>query len=113
MSKLGDWIKSKYKSQAAFAEELGVQQSRVSKWLSGAEAIPEDFRDRIERLKYKGPWPREEAQAAPTASGASEEVVKLKGRVEALENQILAALVAAKSLDERVQALERRGKPPG
>lgn len=68
MSSLGEWIKLKYKSQAAFADALDVQQSRVSKWLSGVEAIPEAYQDRISGLKYKGPWPREETQEA-TAGG--------------------------------------------
>lgn len=106
MAKLGDWIKDKYKSQAAFAELLGVTQSRVSKWLSGYEPIPDDFQKRIEGLKYKGPWPRQEAEetAAPTgdrltredflkAIGGLESRLKdLEGVVEDLAEGLYAAI---------------------
>lgn len=89
MSTLGDWISEKYKTQAAFADALDVQQSRVSKWLSGREPVPETYQKKIFALKYKGPWPIEEAQESPAGAGGpyvtEKAFIKLEGRVEALE----------------------------
>jgi hypothetical protein len=67
MSKLGEWIKVKWKTQGAFGDKLGVAQGRVSKWVLGTEGITEDYQARIRKLGYTGPWPREEAQEAPQA----------------------------------------------
>jgi len=117
MSALGDWIRDEFKSQAAFAEKLGVQQSRVSKWLSGAEAIPETIRDRIEALKYKGPWPREERQKAPPTGEeyyvTREEFLELKTALkvhieywERGEEKVLQRLMDAL---RRIERLEKGG----
>lgn len=59
---LGEWIKAEFGSQQALAEELGIQQSRISKWLKGREPIPETYQKAIRKLKFNGPWPREEVQ---------------------------------------------------
>jgi hypothetical protein len=105
---LGEWINSVYGDQGALADVLKpkVAKNTVSSWKTGRNGIPPEYQRQLRKLGFTGPWPREEEPA--TASGGSEEVVKLKGRVEALEGQLLAALVAAKSLDERMRKLERR-----
>lgn len=86
MDNLGDWIRDKHGSQAGLAEKLGVQQSRISKWLKGREPIPEAYQAKLRAMKYAGPWPREEAQEAPAGDFTPrEDYWKLVGRVEALE----------------------------
>lgn len=103
---LREWRKSKGWGQEELAGKIGSNQKTYSAYETGRlKDIPPDIQAKIRRLGYQGPWP---AQEAPAGGAMPEEVVKLKGRVEALEGQLLAALVAAKSLDQRVQVLERR-----
>lgn len=88
MNELGRWIKDKYGSQAGLADALGVQQSRVSKWVSGAESISDPIQAKLRGMKYKGPWPREQAQAPAVEATPREDYWKLVGRVEALERAL-------------------------
>jgi hypothetical protein len=87
MSILGDWIKEKWKTQAAIGVKLGVAQGRVSKWVLGTEGISEDYQARFRKLGYTGPWPREEAQEAQAGGQPTyvtrEELAELRGAVRA------------------------------
>lgn len=86
---LGKWIREKWKSQVAFSTKLGVNQARVSKWLSLTEGVSPDYQAKIRKMGYTGPWPREEAKEAAAPAGVSErEIGKLEGRIEALERQL-------------------------
>jgi transcriptional regulator with XRE-family HTH domain len=105
MTELRDWREKKDWTQADVAGKIGEPRPTYQKMESGVGPIPLTVENKLRKLGFTGRLPREEAA---TASGGSEEVVKLKGRVEALEGQLLAALVAAKSLDERMRKLERR-----
>lgn len=99
MSNLGDWIRDKHKTQQALAEKLGVQQSRVSKWVKG-ESIPKAYQDALRDLKYKGPWPSEEASPAPRSGSPGAEgdyisreehartVGQLEGQIRMLERAL-------------------------
>lgn len=88
-SNLGEWILGKWKTQAAFAEKLGVRQGQVSRWIAGANEISEEYQDKIRKAGYKGPWPSEEAKEAPAPAAGpyvtEKDFGKLEGRIEALE----------------------------
>ncbi len=73
---LGKWIKEKYGSQEGLAAELGVQQSRVSKWLKGREPIPETYREAIKALKFKGGWPSRDVGADATTAPAGDYITR-------------------------------------
>jgi hypothetical protein len=112
MSQLSDFRRKVLKkSQEALSAELGYD-----KWATyaaqerGENPLPEEVKDRLRGKKYgfQGAWPDEEARESTAPPAMPEEVLKIKGRVEALESQLLAALVASKSLDQRVRELERR-----
>jgi transcriptional regulator with XRE-family HTH domain len=86
-SNLGEWIKDKHKTQAAFAEKMGVRQGRVSRWMSGEDGISPEYQEKIRKLGYKGPWPERQAQEAAAPAGATyvtrEELAELRGAVRA------------------------------
>lgn len=111
---LGKWIKEEWGSQVAFSEKLGVQQSRVSKWLSGREGISQDYQTRIRKLGYKGPWPAEEAQESPAAAGGpyvtEKDFAEWRGYWRAGTEGVLERLKAAedtiKDLVRRLDQLE-------
>ena len=69
LSNLGKWIKGKYRSQAAFAQKLGVDPTRLSRWLNLADGISDEYQAKIRKLGYSGPWPDEESQEAPAPAG--------------------------------------------
>lgn len=68
-SALGEWIREKFRSQAKFAEKLGVDPTRLSRWMNRVDGISDDYQAKIRKLGYTGPWPREEAQEAPAPAG--------------------------------------------
>jgi len=113
---LGNWIREKWGSQVAFAEKLGVQQSRVSKWLSGREGVSQDYQGKIRKLGYSGPWPREEAKEAPAPAGIeptrSEELWKLTGRVEALEKDAKELRLALHGAIGAIRRLAQESRLP-
>lgn len=112
MTELGKWIKERFGSQLAFAKEFGTTQGQVSKWVAGTESISAANQARIRGLKYKGAWPREEAQDAAAGGPAPyvtrEEFEDVPGRLRRLEEDIRALLPlvqAVKDLDARVRKL--------
>lgn len=117
---LGEWIREKWKTQAVFAEKLGVTQGRVSKWLTAAEGVSADYQAKIRKLGYQGPWPAEEAQEpAPPTGGpyitekdAARELGKLEGRIETLEKRLEEALEQLRDLYLRGPKESRPQEPP-
>lgn len=104
---LRDWREAQGWTQNDLADKIGEPRPTYQKMESGVGPIRPTVEKKIRKLGFKGRLPRQEAQEEATMpSGLAQEVAKLKGRVEALEGQLLAALVASKSLDQRVQALE-------
>lgn len=81
---LGKWIREKFGSQTQMALKLGVNPTMISRWMNGA-GISDDYKAKIRKLGYSGPWPHEEAQEAQTAGVSREDHWKLVGRVEAIE----------------------------
>jgi hypothetical protein len=116
---LGEWIRDKWKTQAVFAEKMGVAQGRVSKWLTAAEGISPDYQAKIRKLGYQGPWPQEEAKETPAAAGSpyvtASELAELRGAVKAHveywregEGKVLLRL---EELARKIEAIERRLPP--
>ncbi len=62
---LGKWIKEKHRSQAAFAQKLGVDPTRLSRWLNLSDGISAEYQAKIRKLGYQGPWPADEAAPEP------------------------------------------------
>lgn len=87
LSNLGKWIKDKYRSQAAFAQKLGVDPTRLSRWLNLSDGISDEYQAKIRKLGYSGPWPDDEEQIAPAPAGGPHatvsEVAELRGAVKA------------------------------
>jgi hypothetical protein len=88
---LGKWIREKFGSQTQFGLKLGVNPTMVSRWMNGG-GISDDYKAKIRKLGYTGPWPREEAQEAPAGvvtreeyEAIRQELWKVVGRLETLE----------------------------
>jgi len=56
------------RTQVDLARELGIpgQQSKISKWLNGREGVTQDYRVRLKKLGFAGPWPQEGVKVAET-----------------------------------------------
>lgn len=88
--KLREWRKAKGLEQATLADKIGSNQKTYSAYETGRlKDIPPDIQAKIRKMGYTGPWPREEAQAAPANGQApyvtEKEFWKLVGRLEKLE----------------------------
>lgn len=112
---LGEWIRDKYKTQASFAEKMGVRQGRVSRWMSGEDGVSEEYQEKIRKLGYKGPWPERRAQdlasaGGPfaTASDLAEVRGALKAHVEYWREGEGKVLLRLEELARRIEAIERR-----
>jgi hypothetical protein len=118
MDNLGKWIKERFKTQGALAEELGLQQSRISKWLGG-EPIPKTYQDRIRKLGYKGAWPTELPQEASAGASASyltreefaEERGALRAEVRLLRESLEKAFELIRDLKTELTAVSRQRGP--
>jgi transcriptional regulator with XRE-family HTH domain len=113
---LGKWIRERHKSQAAFAKKLGVDPTRLSRWLNLSDGISADYQAAIRKLGYTGPWPAEEAEDAAAGGPAPyvtrEELAELRGALKAHveywrtgEGKVLQRL---EELAQRIEAIERR-----
>ena len=115
---LGDWIRSKWGTQLAFAEKMGIHQGRVSRWLKGQDGISSEYQAAIRKLGYTGPWPTQEAQDAqaggPAAYVTREELAEVKGALGA-EMRLLREAVEKMGETIRELALQasERSAPPG
>lgn len=113
---LGEWIREKHKSQRAFAEKLGVDATRLSRWLNLSDGISEDYKAKIRKLGYTGPWPSEEAQESPAPAGGpyvtekdfAHENGRLTGRIEVLERAFEKLGEAVRELALREEERRRR-----
>jgi hypothetical protein len=108
---LGKWITGKYKTRAAFAKKLGVDPTRLSRWMNLSDGISDDYQQKIRDLKYDGPWPQEEAKATPAqapgpyVTEAAFEVWRQYWREG--EERILNRL---KTLEDQVQKLRQQAE---
>ena len=112
---LGRWIRDKYRSQAKFAEKLGVDPTRLSRWMNLSDGISDEYQAKIRKLGYTGPWPNEEAQESPALAGGPYVTEKafedVPGRLKRLEEDsraVLPLVQAVRDLDARVRELEKR-----
>lgn len=113
---LGKWIREKHKSQAAFAKKLGVDPTRLSRWLNLSDGISEVYKLKIQKMGYSGPWPEDEAQEATapagetyaTASALAELRGALKAHVEYWREGEGKVLLRLEELARKIEAIERR-----
>lgn len=103
---LGKWIRSKYGSQAQFADKIGAHATMVSRWMGGA-GISEEYQAKIRKLGYSGPWPEDVKDSAGEAL-TREEFAEWRGYWKGGMEGVLARLEA---LEDQVRKLSQPGKP--
>ena len=56
LEELENWLEATFDDQGAAAKKIGTTQGTISKWINGKQGISKEYRKKLEKLHYNGPY---------------------------------------------------------